>query len=157
MGVRLSSSPFLFYFIWPEILLVYSTPWVISGCDITRLEVLINAFYQTTTGQGVDGSFFAFAWSVVLQEPSVYVGVLPPGNHSEVYVAPPPRVGKKGPGKPGESVDADRVASLEPVEGSKSRTLEQLRGLYEERLRIAVDIGVLRVTLAGPHARVCPG
>jgi len=134
--------------------LVYSTLRGILGCDITRLEALVDDFYKTTSGQGVGGSFFAFAWSIILQEPSVYVGVLPPGDHSEVYVAPPPRVSKKDPGKARETTDAGQVASLEPVEDSESQSLEQLRQLYGERLRIAVDGQVLRTTLAGPYARV---
>ena len=95
-------------------------------------------------------------WSIVLQEPCVYVGILPPGDHSEVYVAPPPRVSKKDLSKVGEAAEAGRVAGLEPVEDSKSRTLEQLRRLYGERLRVAVDSEVLRATLTGPHAKVCP-
>lgn len=81
---------------------------------------------------------------------------MPPGDHSEVYVAPPPRGSKKDPGKTREVTDANQVASLEPVEGSKSQALEQLKQLYGERLRIAVDSDVLRVTLAGPNARVRP-
>jgi hypothetical protein len=137
------------------ILLVYLTPWGTLGCGITRLEALIDAFYQTTCGQGVDGSLFAFAWSIILQEPSVYVGILPPGDHSEVYVAPPPRGSKKNPGKARETTEVDQVASLKPVGNSKSQSLEKLKQLYGERLRIAVDSEVLRATLAGPHAKVC--
>ena len=82
--------------------------------------------------------------------------MLPPGNRSEVYVAPPPRASKKDSSKAGEATDADQVATLEVVEDGKSRTLEELKELYGERLRVAVDSGVLRATLAGPHARVCP-
>ena len=155
MGFDSRCRPFYFPLIYPATLQVYLPPWGILGCDITRLETLIDAFYQATSGQGVDGSFFAFAWSIILQEPSVYVGVLPPGNRSEVYVAPPPRASKKNPGKAGEFTDPDRVATLEPVEDGKSRALEQLKQSYGERLRIAVDSEVLRITLAGPHARVC--
>ena len=95
-------------------------------------------------------------WSIILQEPSVYVGILPPGNRSEVYVAPPPRASKKDPDKAGEATDADQVATLELVEDGKLQTPDQLKLLYGERLRIAVDSGVLRATLAGPHAKVCP-
>jgi len=40
------------------------------------------------------------------------------------------------------------------VENSKSQALEQLKQTYGERLRIAVDSGVSRATLAGPHAKV---
>ena len=104
----------------------------------------------------MDESFFAFAWSIILQEPSVYVGILPPGDHSEVYVASPPRGSKKNSGKTQETADADQAASLEPVEGNKSQALGQLKQTYGERLRIAVDSEVSRATLAGPHARVCP-
>ena len=128
------------------------------GCDITRLGALIDVFYRTTLGQGVDGPFFAFVWSIILQEPSVYVGILPPGDYSEVYVARPPRGGnRKDSSKTQETTEAGQVASLEPVEGSESHSLEHLKQLYGERLRIAVDSGVLRTTLAGPHARVCLG
>lgn len=135
--------------------LVYSAPRQILGCGTARLETLISAFYQTTCGQGVDGPFFAFVWPIILQEPSVYVGLLPPGNHSEVYIAPPPRGSKKDPSKARETTEADQVASLEPLEDSKSQPLELLKQSYGERLRVAVDTDVLRATLAGPHARVC--
>lgn len=152
VGVRLSLSPFYFSdiagdYLWSYLLLGE------SGCNITRLEALINAFYQASAGQGVDGSFFAFTWAIILQEPSVYVGILPPGDHSEVYVAPQPRGSKKDT-KTRETADADQVASLEPVENSKTQTLEKLKQTYGERLRIAVDSGVSRTTLAGPHAKV---
>lgn len=79
---------------------------------------------------------------------------MPPGDHSEVYVAPPPRGSKKDPGKARETTGSSQVASLEPVEDGKSQALEQLKQLYGERLRIAVDSEVLKVTLTGPHARV---
>lgn len=85
----------------------------------------------------------------------MYVGLLPPGNHSEVYIAPPPRGSKKDPSKARETTEADQVASLEPLEDSKSQPLELLKQSYGERLRVAVDTDVLRATLAGPHARVC--
>lgn len=86
----------------------------------------------------------------------MYVGILPPGDHSQVYVARPPRGSKKDSGKAQETVQADQVTSLEAVEGSKSQSLQDLKELYGDRLRIAVDGDVLRATLAGPHARVCP-
>lgn len=134
--------------------LVYLTLWGILGCEITRLEAIVDVFYKTTAGQGVDGPFFAFVWSIIIREPSVYVGILPPGDHSEVYVALPPRGSRKDSGKARETADADQVASLELVEDSESQALEQLKQLYGERLRVAVNSEVLRVTLAGPHARV---
>ena len=86
----------------------------------------------------------------------MYVGTLPPGDYSEVYVAHPPRGGKKDSSKTRDTTGADQVTSLGPVEGIEPQSLEHLKQLYGERLRIAVDSDVLRVTLAGPHARVCP-
>lgn len=132
-------------------------PWELLGCDIARLETLINAFYKATCDKGVDDSFFAFAWPIILQEPSVYVGILPPGDHSEVYIAPPPRASKKSSGKARETNEAEQAASLEPVANSKFQSLGQLKQSYGERLRIAVDSEVLRVTLAGTYAKVCLG
>ena len=87
----------------------------------------------------------------------MYVGILPPGDHSQVYVAHPPRGSKKDSSKARETTEASQVASLEPVEGSQSHSLQYLKQLYGERLRVAVDSNVLRATLAGPHAKVCPG
>lgn len=86
----------------------------------------------------------------------MYVGILPPGDYSEVYVAHPPRGNKKDLGKVRETTEAGQASSLKPVEDGESRSLEHLKQSYGERLRIAVDSGVLRATLAGPHARVCP-
>jgi oxalate---CoA ligase len=86
----------------------------------------------------------------------VYVGTLPPGDYSEVYVAPPPRGNKKDSNNARETTEAGQVASLEPVEGDELLSLDHLKRLYGEQLRIAVEGGVLRATLAGPHARVCP-
>lgn len=82
------------------------------------------------------------------------VGILPPGDYSEVYVAHPPRGNKKDPGKARETTEAGQVAALELVEGSESQSLEHLKNLYGKRLRIAVNSDVSRATLAGPHARV---
>lgn len=86
----------------------------------------------------------------------MYVGILPPGDYSEVYVARPPRGSKKDSGKAREPTEADQAVSLKPVEDGKSQSLEHLKQLYGERLRVAVDSNVLRVTLAGPHAKVRP-
>jgi hypothetical protein len=86
----------------------------------------------------------------------VYVGVLPPGDYSEVRVAHPPRGSKKVLSNTRETTEAGQVAFLGHVEGSESQPLGHLKQLYGDRLRIAVASGVLRVTLAGPHARVCP-
>ena len=155
-GSTLIVALFIFLYFAHDYIRIYLTLLVFSGCDITRLEALINTFYRTTGGQRVDASLFAFAWSIILKEPSVYVGTLPPGDHSEVYVAPPPRGGKKDAGKVRETTEGGKVASLEPVKDSKSLPLEQLRQLYGKQLRIAVDSGVVRLNLAGPHARVSP-
>lgn len=86
----------------------------------------------------------------------MYVGILPPGDYSQVYVACPPRGNKKDSSKARKTTEAGQVSSLEPVEDSESQSLEHLKQSYGERLRVAVDSGVLRAILAGPHARVCP-
>lgn len=71
-----------------------------------------------------------------------------------MYVAPQPRGSKKESGKARESTDVGQVSSLKPVENAKSQALEQLKQMYGERLRVAVDSEVSRGTLAGPHAKV---
>ena len=60
------------------------------GCNVSRLRGFISGLYtsQGDHSQLVDDALCAFVWSLVVQQPSVRVGTLPPGSISEVYFAP---------------------------------------------------------------------
>jgi len=118
------------------------------------LEDFINEFYHKNVAQTVDDGYCAFVWSVIVQEPTVRVGVLPPGEHTEVYVALQRSAQKKAK-KKGEEVVEDPVAALSIVPDATMRGLDQLKAEYGDSLRIAVDPETSFAAITGSHIRVC--
>ncbi|KAJ3858620.1 hypothetical protein EV359DRAFT_68862 [Lentinula novae-zelandiae] len=60
-----------------------------EGCDVSWLSDFIKDFYSHSgSDQKVDDAFCAFVWSLVVQQPTVLVGTLPPTITSEVWIAP---------------------------------------------------------------------
>jgi hypothetical protein len=117
------------------------------------LEDFIREFYQKSNAQTVDEDFCAFFWSVIVQEPTVRVGVLPEGEHTEVYV--PPQVGiQRKARKKGEDVIGEPVAALTVIPDAATRSLEDLKKEYGDNLRIAVDPETSFAAITGSHIRV---
>ncbi|KAF8446218.1 hypothetical protein L210DRAFT_3529314 [Boletus edulis BED1] len=124
------------------------------GCNVSRLRDFITGFYtsQDDHSQLVDDAFCAFVWSLVVQQPSVRVGTLPPGTISQVYIAPQTSAKRKAAAK-GEQVIEDVPTSLELVEDARHRHLEDLKHQYGDGLRIAVDPGTSFAAITGSHIR----
>lgn len=125
------------------------------GCNVSRLRDFIVGFYtsQHDHSQLVDDAFCAFVWSVVVQQPSVRVGTLPPGLISEVYIAPQMSAKRKAAAK-GEEVIEGVPPSLQLVEDARQRHLEDLTREYGDNLRIAVDPETSFAAITGSHIRV---
>ncbi|EMD41648.1 hypothetical protein CERSUDRAFT_128608, partial [Gelatoporia subvermispora B] len=126
------------------------------GCDVSRLRDFIQGYYAHNTSgqrQHVDDAFCAFVWSVVVHQPGVRVGTVPPGVAAEVYVAPQAsakRKAQKGGEAPEEPAPA---AALVEVPDAALRPLEDLRRQHGDGLRIAVDHDVSFAAITGSHIR----
>lgn len=119
---------------------------------MSRLEDFIKDCYQKSNAQTIDDAYCAFIWSVLVQEPTVRVGVLPPGDHMEVYIAPQTSAQRKAKGR-GEEVIDHPVAALTIVPDAENRALEDLRQEYGDTLRIAVDPETSFAAITGSHIR----
>ncbi|KAF8559362.1 hypothetical protein OG21DRAFT_1594769 [Imleria badia] len=124
------------------------------GCNVSRLRDFIAGFYssQDVHSQRVDDTICAFVWSLVVQQPSVRVGTLPPGSISEVYIAPQTSAKRKAVAK-GEELTEGVPPSLVLVEDARHRHLEDLRREYGDDLRIAVDPETSFAAITGSHIR----
>ena len=131
----------------------------ITGCDVSRLRDFITEFYSHPSssevlGQNVDDAFCAFIWSMIVQQPGVRVGTIPPGGSTEVYIAPQASAVRKAKAKGGEAVEDVPMPGLDIVEDAAVRPLEDLRQQYGDQLRIAVDPETTFAALTGSHIRV---
>ncbi|KAF9243844.1 hypothetical protein BU15DRAFT_86274 [Melanogaster broomeanus] len=124
------------------------------GCNVSRLRDFIAGFYGTQDGhqQVVDDAFCAFVWSVVVHQPSVRVGTVPPGVTSEVYIAPQASAKRKAAAKGNEFAE-EAHPSLLFVEDAHKRSLEDLKRQYGDDLRIAVDPETSFAAITGSHIR----
>ncbi|OSD05907.1 hypothetical protein PYCCODRAFT_1383895 [Trametes coccinea BRFM310] len=136
------------------------------GCDVSRLRDFITDFYAHPPagsrdaiqgrGQNVDDAFCAFVWSLIVQQPSVRVGTVPPGASAEVYIAPQASAIRKGKAKAsgGDAEgEAATASALELIPDATIRSLEDLKNEYGDRLRIAVDPETTFHALTGSHIR----
>ncbi|KAI6106113.1 hypothetical protein EDD16DRAFT_203635 [Pisolithus croceorrhizus] len=123
------------------------------GCNVSRLKDFIVNYYNSSDGleQLVDDAFCAFVWSVVVQQPAVRVGVVPPSITSEVYVAPQIKTKRKA-AATGEELAEDRP-SLEVIGDARGKALEELKQQYGDDLRIAVDPQTCFAAITGSHIR----
>ncbi|KAG1828698.1 hypothetical protein EV424DRAFT_1471098 [Suillus variegatus] len=124
------------------------------GCNVSRLRDFIVGFHShdATHPQVVDDAFCAFVWSIVVQQPTIRVGTVPPGVSSEVHVAPQTSAKRKAAAK-GEVLVEEAPPSLTLVENARDRSLEDLKAEYGEDLRIAVDPGTSFAAITGSHIR----
>ncbi|KAF8845363.1 hypothetical protein BDN67DRAFT_941224 [Paxillus ammoniavirescens] len=124
------------------------------GCNVSRLRDFIVGFYsaQDSHSQVVDDALCAFVWSVVVQQPSVRVGTVPPGVTSEVYIAPQMSAKRKAAAK-GNAIAEEALPSLLLVENARKMSLEDLMRQYGDDLRIAVDPETSFAAITGSHIR----
>jgi oxalate---CoA ligase len=133
------------------------TPDHTLGSNVSRLRDFILDFYaQTGTStpiQNPDDAFCAFVWSLVVQQPSVSIGLIPPGLTSEVWIAPQTSAKRKAKVLGVEHVETS-PSKLDPITDPKSTPLDLLRQAYGERLRIAAEPESIFSAITGTHIRV---
>ncbi|KAF5377206.1 hypothetical protein D9615_006321 [Tricholomella constricta] len=123
------------------------------GCNVSRLRDFVVDFYtHNGTPQNPDDAFCAFVWSLVVQQPIVQVGTVPPGVTSEVWIAPQTSAKRKAKAKGEEHVETTPV-HLDIVPDARHRTLDDLRKQYGDTLRIAVDSDAIYAAITGSHIR----
>ena len=123
-----------------------------AGCDAQRLQKIVSDFYRSTSEpiqQNLDESFQSFVWKTLSRIPYVKVGLLPDGQHTDVYVPPQPRK------KDGEARGSGALRGLEDIPDASSVEPHH-SGAYGGRLRIAVDSDRCFVAITGSHTRVSP-
>ena len=124
-----------------------------SGCKVSRFRDFIVDFYsRSTEGQNVDEAFCAFVWSAVVQQPTIRIGIVPPGLTSTVYIAPQRATQRKN--KDGNQEEAPPI-TLQVIPDAALHPLETLVQQYGDNLRIAVDPDTVFVAITGSHTRVC--
>ncbi|KAG6814043.1 hypothetical protein H0H92_003893 [Tricholoma furcatifolium] len=123
------------------------------GCNVSRLRDFIVDFYaHSGTPQNPDDAFCAFVWSLVVQQPTVRVGTVPPGVTSEVWIAPQISAKRKAKAKGEEHVEV-APTELVLVSDARSRSLNDLKEQYGSQLRIAVDPDAIYAAITGSHIR----
>ncbi|KAJ4476656.1 hypothetical protein J3R30DRAFT_3292589 [Lentinula aciculospora] len=123
------------------------------GCDVSRLSDFVKDFYShTASNQKVDNAFRAFVWSLVVQQPTVLVGTIPPDITSEVWIAPQVSAKRKANAR-GEEHILTEPSALNLVPDAKSRRLEELQRMYGSSLRIAGDRDSIYAAITGTHIR----
>jgi hypothetical protein len=120
------------------------------------LRDFIVGFYShhlASHTQTVDDAFYAFVWSIILQQPTVRVGTIPLGASTEVYIAPQSSAKRKAKAK-GEVVAEEVAPVLNIIPDAKFRPLDDLKIEYGDSLRIAVDPHTSFAAISGSHIRV---
>ena len=133
------------------------TPSHTLGSNVSRLRDFILDFYAqagtSTHTQNPDDAFCSFVWSLVVQQPTVLIGLIPPGLTSEVWIAPQNSAKRKAKVLGVEHVETS-PSKLDPIADPKSTPLDLLRQTYGERLRIAAEPESIFSAITGSHIRV---
>jgi hypothetical protein len=108
---------------------------------------------DATHPQTIDDPFCAFVWSLIVQQPTVRVGIIPPGSATEVYIATQASVKRKAEAK-GEQIVEEQMSTLDVVPDAANRSLDDLKTQYGDGLRIAVDPDTSFAAITGSHLRV---
>jgi hypothetical protein len=120
------------------------------------LRDFIAGFYARSfesPPQNVDDAFCAFFWNMIAQQPTVRVGAMPQGVTTEVYIAPQNSAKRKAKARGEEPVE-ETPPVLDSIADAESKSLDQLKSEYGEKLRIAVDPETSFAAITGSHLRV---
>ena len=107
----------------------------------------------STPTQNPDDALCSFVWSLVVQQPTVLIGLIPPGLTSEVWIAPQNSAKRKAKVLGVEHIESS-PSKLDPITDPKSTPLDLLRQAYGERLRIAAEPESIFSAITGSHIRV---
>ncbi|KAF8973687.1 hypothetical protein BDZ97DRAFT_1900484 [Flammula alnicola] len=125
------------------------------GSDVSRLKDFIVDFYahaNASHAQNPDDAFCAFVWSLVVQQPTVLVGLVEPGITSEVWIAPQVSAKRKAMAR-GEDHIESLPPKLDPIAEPKTTSLDTLCNAYGNRLRLAVEADAIFAAITGSHIR----
>ncbi|KDR85305.1 hypothetical protein GALMADRAFT_52101 [Galerina marginata CBS 339.88] len=125
------------------------------GSDVSRLKDFIVDFYahsDISHAQNTDDAFCAFVWSLVVQQPTVLVGLIDQGIASEVWIAPQVSAKRKAVAR-GDDHIGSRPPKLDPIHEPKTTPLQDLHGIYGDRLRLAVEPDTIFAAITGSHIR----
>lgn len=89
----------------------------------------------------------------MVQQPTVLIGLIPPGLTSEVWIAPQNSAKRKAKVLGVEHIETS-PSKLDPITDPKSTPLNLLREAYGERLRIAAEPESIFSAITGSHIRV---
>ncbi|TCD70634.1 hypothetical protein EIP91_002353 [Steccherinum ochraceum] len=103
--------------------------------------------HSSSQAQKLDDAFYAFFWSVIVQQPGVRVGKLPEIVPADVEDEGPRRKSGTTHSKGQESVE------LVAIEDAAVRPLDDLVTEYGDQLRIAVERDRVSMALIGSHIR----
>jgi hypothetical protein len=133
----------------------------LTGSSISRLKDFISEFYEresnktSTPKQVVDDSFSALVWSIIVQQPDVYIGTVPSWNTSEVYIAPQQSAKRKAK-KDGDVEQEQAPPMLELLQNAHRVPLRELLAQYGDTLRVAVSPQTIFRSITGSPFRVNP-
>jgi hypothetical protein len=102
--------------------------------------------------QNLDDAYGGYVWSLLVQQSTVIVGILPEGNTREVWIAPQVSAKRKA---TAQQSDLMPPPKLEPIPECKDTSLNVLKEKYGGRLRIAAKPDVIFSAITGSHLRVC--
>ncbi|KIM47907.1 hypothetical protein M413DRAFT_439604 [Hebeloma cylindrosporum] len=123
------------------------------GSGVARLKDFIVDFYAHASHPQIpDDAFCAFVWSLVVQQPTIIMGLLDPSIKSQVWIAPQVSSKRKAIANGTDRVES-RPPTLEPVPQPKTTPVEQLREIYGDRLRLAVDPEAIFAAVTDSHIR----
>lgn len=113
-------------------------------------------FYAHATAshaQNPDDAFCAFVWSLVVQQPTILVGLVEPGTMVEVWIAPQTSAKRKALARGEEHVEY-LPPKLIPIPEPKTTPLDTSLQTYGDRLRLAVEPDAIFSAITGSHIRV---
>jgi hypothetical protein len=113
----------------------------------------VDFYAHASHPQVPNDAFCGFIWSLVVQQPTVLVGLLDPSIKSQVWIAPQVSSKRKVIAGGADRIES-RPPTLEPVPQPKTTPLEQLRETYGDRLRLAVDPEAIFAAVTDSHIRV---
>lgn len=89
----------------------------------------------------------------MVQQPTILIGLIPPGLTSEVWIAPQTSAKRKAKVRGVEHIETS-PSKLDPINDPKTTPLDLLRQAYGERLRIAAQPESIFSAVTGTHIRV---
>ncbi|PFH54764.1 hypothetical protein AMATHDRAFT_52646 [Amanita thiersii Skay4041] len=126
------------------------------GCNVSRLKDIVRSFYSNAGSllcQNVDDIFCAFVWSLVVQHPTVQIGVKPPSVVSEVWIAPQTSAKRKVKAQ-GEDLVEESPPRLILIPDAKNSNLKDLIQRHSEDLRIAIEPEAIYAAITGSHIKL---